>query len=173
MLKVQLYYSDVKHNYLLINPLCFFALLKHIYIFFLHNQKHKREGILHFIQMCAFPLLECRKEVKQINVAIYSICSRSFSVLLRARICVAGCGSATACMYKSTPRQRCSDSMKEVHGCVMKPIIIGWETGIVCAIDKSLSVMSAVFCQRHVFLLSFFPPESRAPSASAQKASVS
>lgn len=47
-------------------------------------------------------------------------------------------------------------SMREVHGCVMKPIITGWKTGIVHAIDKSLSVMSAVFCQRPVFLSFFF-----------------
>lgn len=105
---------------------------------------------------------------KTTTVVIYPVFSKSPSLALS--LCVCGSVWLPLCLlvgaYIHRDRERCSDSMREVHGCVMKPIITGWETGIVHAIDKSLSVMSAVFCQRPVFLSSFFfLLEGRAPSA--------
>ena len=76
----------------------------------------------------------------------------------KASVCVCVC--VCVCVWererKHTEIERCSDSIREVHVCEMKPIITGWETGIVHPIDKSLSVTSAILCQRPVFPV--YPP---------------
>lgn len=67
-------------------------------------------------------------------------------------------------------RGRCSNSSRVVQACVMKPIITGWETAIVRAFDKSLSVMSVVFCQRRaVFTVPSFLHKALHLFAAAQE----
>lgn len=91
-----------------------------------------------------------KKPKKKKQELSYILFKASFphSVSVQERVAVWVC----LWLHAHRDRGRCSDSMREVHSCVMKPIITGWEMVIVHAIDKSLSVTSAVFCQRLVFL---------------------
>lgn len=121
-----------------------FALFKLIF-FVLHRQNGKYCFYLYF----------SKSRLGKVNKMSWILCY-SWSPSVPPLVCGAECARCIC------DRRRCGDSMREVHGCVMKPIITGWKTGIVCAIDKSLSVTSAVFCQRPVFLLSFFSPSQTA-----------
>lgn len=119
--------------------------------------------IYYVLFWCVHFLKKITKKKQELSYILFKA-SFPCSVSVQVRVAV------WVCLWVHTHRDRgrCSDSMREVHSCVMKPIITGWEMVIVHAIDKSLSVTSAVFCQRLVFLYPP-PPNSHAPSAAARQ----
>ena len=125
-------------------------------LFFSHSPKSQAQGFTTFCLDAYISLRRLQKKSKCCHISCLQLVSLSLAVCVSLRACVCGSVWLPVAAYIHRDRERCSDSMREVHGCVMKPIITGWETGIVHAIDKSLSVTSSVFCQRPVFLSFFF-----------------
>lgn len=101
------------------------------------SQKAKSENLLHFVLMRKFLKKITRKKVLSCILFLQLV---FLSLYLTSWVRLA------ACICPCSPRERYSNRTRAVHCCVEKPIITVQGKGIVHVIDKSLSVMSGVFC---------------------------